>query len=99
MRTNQHVRDEGVLISPQKALEEVSVELGETAIAAYPHAVLLGCHVVGGEHPATPRAMMFRGPVRRVLTAMRTCGIRFHRGVRPPRPLPATRLLGSAVVE
>lgn len=53
MRTNQYVRDEGVLISPQKALEEVSVELGEAAIAAYPHAVLLGCHVVGGEYTAT----------------------------------------------
>lgn len=53
MRTNQHVRDEGVLISPQKALEKMSVELGETAIAAYSHAVLLGCHVVGGEHAAT----------------------------------------------
>lgn len=53
MRTNQHVRSEGVLISPQKALEEVSIKLGETAIAAYPHAVLLGCHVVGGEHSAT----------------------------------------------
>lgn len=53
MRTNQHVRDEGVLISPQKALEQVSVELGESAIAAYPHAVLLRCHVVPGEHAAT----------------------------------------------
>ena len=42
-----------LLISPQKALEEVSIELGESAIAAYPHAVLLGCHVVGGEYTAT----------------------------------------------
>lgn len=86
MRTNQYVRDEGVLISPQKALEKVSLELGETAIAAYPHAVFLGCHVVPCEYTATPRAMMFRGPVRCVLTAMRTCGIRFHR-VAPPASL------------
>lgn len=90
MRTNQHVRDEGVLISPQKALEKVSVELGESAIAAYPHAVLLGCHVVGGEYTATPRAMVSRGPVRCALTAMRTRGIRFHRVAPVPRPLPAT---------
>lgn len=53
MRTNQHVRMRELLISPQKALEEVSIKLGETAIAAYPHAVLLGCHVVGGEYSAT----------------------------------------------
>lgn len=81
---------EGVLISPQKALEEVGVELGESAIAAYPHAVLLGCYVIPGEHAATPRAMMFRGPVRCVLTAMRTRGIRLHRGVPRTRSRLAT---------
>lgn len=91
MRTNQHVRSEGVLISPQKALEEVSIKLSETAIAAYPHAVLLGCHVVGGEHSAAPRAMAFRGPVWRVVTAVRTRGARFHRVAPRPRSLPAMR--------
>ena len=45
---------EGVLISPQKALEEVSVEFSEPTVGAYPHAVLFGGDVIPGEHAATP---------------------------------------------
>lgn len=61
---------EGVLISPQKALEEVLIEFSEPTVGAYPHAVLFGGDVIPGEHAATSRAMVFRGSMRRVVATV-----------------------------